>query len=969
MHVAARARHGGALLLVWLCLLLACGAARALSPDRDIAHFSYVWYENQLPQGTVLAITQQANGALWMATYGGLVRHSGEGFEAIDPRVAPALRSSSITTVADDGQDGLWVGTLNGGLYRYRGHALAPVDLPAGIESVFGIVPDGAGGLWLTTNAGVVRMVEGQPRLLGDAEGFPPRGFYRAIVADAAGGVWIAADGVGVVHWTPQGVRLYDHRDGLPSNAVYSLSVDAAGTPWVGTQDGPAYFADGRFQRDPQLAPLAGKRIYTLFGDRAGTVWFAPLGMGLCRLVRGVLSCDDTLPGLQGETVRSMFEDHEGSLWIGTTSSGVQRLSQSKLVTVLGPGPSNAVRAVHPAPDGTLWVGTDGGGLSRYVSPRLVPATALNAHLPSQLVRAILTDDRGRLWVAGTEGVTRFGPAGRVRNFGLADGLPGTIVFAFAPASAGGMWVGTLQGVVRIEEDRVHMVEPTRGDDIRALYEAPDGTLWIGLRSGLRCWRGGMLDRCGTDGLPGTSVFAFHRAANGDMWLGTSVGIMRLRGRQVSRFLGNAGFHGDSVFVLLDDGHGNFWFSSNRGIGRVVKADLEALAAGRRVQVTPQWFGTADGMLNAQGNGASQTPAARTADGRMWFGTARGLVVVDPRWMQGNARPPPVAVERLLADGEEVDLDALRPLGPGVQRVEIHFAGMSYVAPSAVRYRYRLEGFDGEWREAGGNRRAYYTNLPPGDYVFHVTASNNDGVWNERGDVLAFRLQPQWYQTWWTRGLVLLALLAAITAMVRWRLAAAGQRERQLTEEVARRTEDLHEANRQLARIASQDALTGIANRRAFNQALLQAWEEQAAAGGRVAVLLADVDAFKAYNDTHGHLAGDAVLAAVARQLAAPLALPGQLAARYGGEEFAVLLPGMDCVGAGVMAERIRQAIQAGGLPHRASPVGPVVTVSIGVACACPGPETPPESLLQAADRALYRAKDGGRNRVVCDDC
>src|SRR5690606_451932 len=241
--------------------------------------------------------------------------------------------------------------------------------------------------------------------------------------------------------------------------------------------------------------------------------------------------------------------------------------------------------------------------------------------------------------------------------------------------------------------------------------------LWIGLRSGLRCLREGVLDRCGTDGLPGTSVFAFHQDTDGSLWLGTSSGIVRIREGVVRRYAERAGFHGDAVFALLDDGAGNFWFSSNRGIGRIALADIDALDRGQVQTVAPRWYGTADGMLNAQGNGASQTPAGRTADGRMWFGTAKGVVLVDPQRMHGNAQPPPVVIERMLVDGVEVDPAHAGRLGPGVDRLELHYAGMSYVAPSAVQYRYRLDGFDRAWTEAGNIRSAHYTNLPPGDYV------------------------------------------------------------------------------------------------------------------------------------------------------------------------------------------------------------------------------------------------------------
>lgn len=951
-------------LIVALGCVLSTAPARALDPDRAIRQLTHVWYENQLPQGTVLSIAQHVEGSIWLATYGGLVRHSGAGFDTIDQRVAPALRSSAITALRVDRDGTLWVGTLNGGLYRRHGRTLESVPLPATVESVFGIVQELDGALWLTTNGGIVRIEAGKARLLDTDSGFPPRGFYRAIVADPAGGVWIAADGLGVLRWRDGKTELFNQQHGLPTHAVYSLAIDARGTLWVGTQSGPARFQAGRFEREPRAAELDDKRIYSLHGDRDGNLWFAPLGVGLCRLTTHRFDCDNTLDGLGGETVRSMLEDREGNLWVGTTSSGIHRFSNSKLVTATGQMASNAVRAVHQDAQGTLWVGTDGAGLARYVDQLLVPVTEINAKLPSQLVRAIETDAEGNLWVAGTEGVSRIAADGSVRNFGLDDGLPGTIVFAFAPARAGGMWAGTLQGVVNIRGESVEKVAATQGDDTRALYEDATGRLWIGLRSGLRCLSEGVLDRCGTDGLPGMSVFAFHPAANGDLWLGTSVGLLRIRAGKVTEYKQRAGFYGDAVFAILDDGTGHFWVSSNRGIARVELAALDALDRGERTNIEPVWYGKNDGMLSSQANGASQTPGWRTRDGRMWFGTANGVVIIDPRKQLVNTLPPQVAIERMLVNGQEVDPDAVTRIGPGVERIELHFAAMSYVAPAAVQYRYRMDGYDRAWNEAGVARIAHYTNLPEGDYVFRVIASNNDGVWNEQGASLRFTIVPAWHQTWWFLSLAGLAVVGIFVAILRVRIWQVRTRERELTREVALRTEDLRSANAALQRLASLDGLTRIANRGAFDRHLEAAWRAHAASRQSLAVLLGDIDAFKAYNDSYGHVAGDAALTAVASTLARTLRSDADLAARYGGEEFAVLLPGCDVDEATQVARRMLDAVRALAIEHRASDVAPQVTLSIGVAATIPDADAVAESLVQRADEALYRAKAEGRNRI-----
>jgi signal transduction histidine kinase/CheY-like chemotaxis protein len=308
--------------------------------------------------------------------------------------------------------------------------------------------------------------------------------------------------------------------------------------------------------------------------------------------------------------------------------------------------------------------------------------------------------------------------------------------------------------------------------------------------------------RTRADGLPSDRVFALHEDDEGRLWIGTSGGgLARLRERQLASFTRRDGLFDDVVFRILEDDDGGLWLSSNRGLSRVAKADLERFAAGQLQRIPSLAYGAADGMPSAECNGGSPA-GTRARDGRLWFPTNRGLVGVDPRHIPTNTLPPPVLVESIEADGVRVSGPEPR-LGPGVLRLEIQYAALSLLAPERVRFRYRLEGLDHDWVEAGTRRAAYYTQVPAGRYRFRVTACNNDGVWNEAGAELALTVVPRWQETGVFRLLFGALLLGCAVLGYRLRVRALTHRQAELQalvdERTARLREERAEADRQRA--------------------------------------------------------------------------------------------------------------------------------------------------------------------------
>jgi diguanylate cyclase (GGDEF)-like protein len=366
--------------------------------------------------------------------------------------------------------------------------------------------------------------------------------------------------------------------------------------------------------------------------------------------------------------------------------------------------------------------------------------------------------------------------------------------------------------------------------------------------------------------------------------------------------------------------------------------------------------------------------AWKTKDGRVWFGTIAGAAAIDPRHLALRTPAPPVWLEGLMFDNRPVPVSSGARLGPGAGRLEIQFTAPNFAAASRIQFRYRLEGFDPEWIEAGARRTAYYTNVPPGSYRFHVEAAASDGGWSGKGADLKLELRPHVYQTAWFRGLCAALLVVCGAGLYLLRVRYLLWRNRELERKVAQRTEELAKTARSLAaeksellraraeleRLATRDGLTGIWNRRAAFDLLGRALDWCRLSDQSAAVIMCDLDGFKRINDRHGHPAGDGVLREIARRLQAGVRA-SDFVGRYGGEEFLIILPDCNVAEARVRAEQLRREVE--DAPVEVGGVAFAVTSSFGVSCSgnC---GFDGEALVREAGQALYRAKHAGKNRV-----
>ena len=825
MSRAAPARAAiRALRLMTACLVMAAlpwGAVLALDEGKALTQFVLdLWgLEDGLPQITVHAVQRTRDGFLWVGTQEGLVRFDGSTFRLYDSSNTPGVEHDNIWALVEDRRGVLWIGTHGGGLTEMRDGVFRTLTERDGLPSngVRTLHLDRSGALWVGTDGGLARLENGQVTTFTTQQGLP-HDHVNAIAEDSAGALLIGTDDGGLVRFQDGKFAPYLAQQGLPDDDVNVVRVDRAGVLWIGTDGGLVRFQNGVVTRFTRSEGLPHDWVNALLQDRDGSLWVATAG-GLCRMRAGRFEALTSRDGLANDNILALFEDREGRLWLGTAGGGLARLKDGTAATFGPPeGLSYSITsAILEDRGGTLWIGTYGGGLNRFRDGRWT-AFSTKDGLPDGAITALLEDRGGTLWVGTRRGLCRL--AGETfQAVGAGDAAARAPVRALAEGRDGSLWIGTYgEGVLRFREGRWSRYGREQGlshESVQAIREDSRGVLWVGTDGGgLNRLEGDRFTPIAQAGDRAHGALSLHETAGGDLWVGTDAGLCRLDGGRLACFGPREGLFDDVVYQILDDGLGDLWLSCNKGIYRVAQRDLDDLAAGRRKSLTSVAYGRADGMRSVECNGGVQPAGWRTRDGALWFPTIEGAVRLDPRRAVTAGPAPPLILERALVDRREVDPRRAEALPPGRGDLEFHYAALDLGDAHRVRYRYRLDGFDDDWIDAGARRVAYYTKVPPGRYRFQVTAARTDGAWGHAETAFAFALRPRFTQTPVFYALCVLAALLAAWGIYLLRIRSLKAREKELQAQVRERTQSLVEANAHLeeARQRQADFVSGVSH-------------------------------------------------------------------------------------------------------------------------------------------------------------
>ncbi len=922
---------------------------------------------NGLPQNSVRSVAQSTDGYMWLGTEEGLVRYDGNRTKVYDRRTDPGLQDNYVQSVAAASDGSLWVGTRrgvshyshgafvshtdNGG--RYLGDVLADNNGNVWVASVGGLfsvsrdgrtlVPfagiaagtdvrqlsmGGDGSVWLATSTGVWHLKHGAAHRHGTEEGLP-ESEVQVITAARDGSLWCATP-TELLHWKSGLLSRRSIDTIAPHGRVTALLEDGSGKLWIGlAQDGIATLSGNAIEHFNQANGLPSNAVNVLRVDRDSNLWVGFNDGGAVRFHSGLFHTYGNREGLSAKSVWTALSVRDGSVWAVTPHGNLNHLLANGHVDVLTARdglPTGELYSMFADSDDSIWAGNDLGDLIHIVGGHQVRVFH-NARHAMDALRCILRGPGGELYLLYHS------------NFGLESFRDGT--FTVQPHNVPGL--------------------PT------VAVRAGDGSLWIGTsQGGISHWNGRLLEVYGPrQGFGSEFVFSMVADAQGSVWVGTSPGgLSLLRNGRVTTFTQENGLFDDTVGSITEDENGYLWMTSNKGIFKVQKSEMVAVADGKASAVQSIAYGLPDGLRSAECNYSTTPAASLGSDGKLWFATTEGLVSVRPSASTIRTSQPVAVVEKSIVDGKPMAPDTVATRA-GAHDVEFDFAAPDFAAPERLRFRYKLNGFDRDWIEAGNRTQAFYTRLPPGHYELQVEAEDGSG-WPDHAASMMLLIPPHFWQTTWFCGAGILLLLLIGFGAYEARVLALRRGQRLLQEQVVVRTAELQEAMRvaeaahqELQELATRDSMTRLWNRRQILNMLRSEANRAEREGLSLCVLMLDVDHFKAVNDSKGHLAGDRVLQAVANVLIEQTR-PYDCAGRYGGEEFLIILCNCSLKNGVRRADKIRRAV-AEICPEWNGHSIPV-TASFGVALHHSGKTI--EAVLQEADEALYRAKQSGRDRV-----
>ena len=760
--------------------LLFIGAATLHGQEYSVQN----WHiEDGLPDEEINTIAQTPDGYLWVGTYKGLARFDGEKFKVFKTETNPDLPDSRICNLLTDHEGTLWIGTLDGNLRLKKGNRFEPVQppLPLTLDPdkkrppgswLWGfhsdLIADGEGSIWWqATGKGIARLKAGRWTVFTAANGLPT-GIIRQMVCDQEGHVWIEAGGKLYGFYNERWNASRPEMQFKGTGAVLAPAVK--GGLWVAQPeiswplDGGQVrrLANQQWQAPALIIPPMHNpywiEVSCLREDQAGHLWVGSYFGGLSYFdaqgQRHEVKAD-ALQAQQTLAISCLFEDHQGNIWAGA-NSGLYRLTPEPLTMLPLLEGNQQIFTACATPDGAVWAGTETAGVFRFQAGRFSPVEGDWGPGTPQIF-SLFNDSHSNLWAGTASGLFRL-EGNRFRRVLQPTQLQTNWISAIFEDRAGCLWFGTATGLFSCR-DGVFTAYPL-AVDIRCLAEDGAGDLWVGtMGSGLlRLPAGNSRTLTRVESFPAIDARALLYDRSGTLWVGGwGSGLFRREHDgdrdRFANFTSADGLPSDRIAYISTDDHGRLWLLSNNGIIGIAPETLQNYVRGESLPLLWLHFSSTEGLANRLCSTWGQPVSTRTADGRLWIPDMDQICVFDPAKALSQFIAPNVLVESVLADGKEVPFTPEESLrcASGTRRFEFHYSAIDLLDSQALRFQYKLEGMDRDWMNAGNQRTAYYSQLPPGNYTFRVMVGERDGQWHEAPESVRVQVIPRFWERRWVQ--------------------------------------------------------------------------------------------------------------------------------------------------------------------------------------------------------------------------
>ena len=772
--------------------------------------------EDGLTQNSVNDIVQTQDGYLWLATYGGLVRYDGVNFETYTIDNKPGLESNRIITLLETNSGSLWIGHREGGVSILEDGKIQTPQVLQDIsnEFVLDFCEDLDGNIWIATGNGLYRYSRGQLVNYHIAEGLPSS-IVRRLFLHKSGAVHFITDlegQPGLAHGFILEEKIKILKKYPTSERLNVLDYNSKGELWIAYPDKVVMEKEGKVVKSFEFGEVDLGEVHTFYIDRDGNIWLGS-HQHLVLIPReeaqngknGQVTLKPIYTYEQENDISRITQDQEGNIWVGTWKEGLFMFKKRVIKRYFPATKSASSIYTKVAADGHggIWFSAACNDLAHYKNGEFSQYETFDG-----CVRALYNDpaDEAVIYV-GVES-----ELGKIEDFRyekltdleelLSENPYYLKVTAIQKANDGAFWLGTTgRGLVVFKDTLVNHYTSSgelTGDVILTIRKLNNGEIWVGTNAGITVFsENGIRKITAEEGLVRGDIRSIFEDREGVIWVGSyGAGLSKIEDGQITSYSVSNGLFENIVSRITEDVNGNLWMIGNMGLFMLNKQQFDDLDANKISQLTCTSFESEDGMI--EGNSAGRV--AKTADGLTWWPTIKGMAAIDIDKDYLDPIPTKTLIQKVVIS----DLVNTSPIGESVtlekgQRdIEVTYAGLKFSNPLKIKYRYKLVGYDKDWRENGTKRTVTYTNLNPGNYRLKIEASNLNGAWGGEHATLAISVVPTIWEMAWTKIIAVLLLLLMIWQLFRWRNRYLIRKKEEMAAIVKLRTKELHEKNLQL---------------------------------------------------------------------------------------------------------------------------------------------------------------------------